>query len=98
MLHNASYFPLFFSDHDMIGCVRKIKIINYDPRTTECRDCKHYNHNDQCNDIKTSTGNRSRKHLTSITRLNISTEKCPKFSINMHQQYRKTLKEDHVNG
>ena len=49
---NASSFPLLFSDHDMIGCVRKIYTIKYDPETNECRDCKHYNHIDLCNDIK----------------------------------------------
>ena len=48
---NASSFPLLFSDHDMIGCARKIYTIKYDPETNECRDCK-YNHIDLCNDIK----------------------------------------------
>ena len=28
---NASSFPLSFSDHDMIGCMRKINIIKYNP-------------------------------------------------------------------
>ena len=32
---NASSFPLSFSDHDMIGCVKKINTIKYDPRTIE---------------------------------------------------------------
>ena len=95
---NASSFLLSSSDHDMIGCVRKINTIKYDPGTIDCRVYKNYNHNDLCNDIKTSTKNRSKKHLTSIKRLNISTRKYPKFSIDMHQQYRKTLKVDHVNG
>ena len=36
----------------MIGCVKKINTIKYDPRTIECRDYEHYNHNDLCNDIK----------------------------------------------
>ena len=36
----------------MIGCVRKINTIKYDPRTIECLDYKHYNHSDLCNDIK----------------------------------------------
>ena len=49
---NASSFRLSFSDHDMIGCVRKINTIKYDPRTIECLDYKHYNHSDLCNDIK----------------------------------------------
>ena len=48
---NASSFPLSFNDHDMIGCVRKINTIKYDPRAIECRDYKH-NHNDLWNDIK----------------------------------------------
>ena len=37
---NASSFPLLFSDHDMIGCARKIYTIKYDPETNECRDWK----------------------------------------------------------
>ena len=49
---NAPSFPLSFSDHDMFGCVRKINTIKYDPKAIECRDYKHYNHNDLCNDIK----------------------------------------------
>ena len=49
---NASSFCLSFSDHDMIGCVRKINTIKYDPRTIESLDYKHYNHSDLCNDIK----------------------------------------------
>ena len=49
---NALSFRLSFSDHDMIGCVRKINTIKYDPRTIECLDYKHYNHSDLCNDIK----------------------------------------------
>ena len=48
---NASSFPLSFSDHDMIGCVKKINTSKYDPRTIKRFDCKH-NHNDLCNDIK----------------------------------------------
>ena len=49
---NASSFPLSFSYHDMIGCVKKINTIKYDSRTIEYRDYKYYNHNDLCNDIK----------------------------------------------
>ena len=49
---NASSFPLSFSDHDMIGCVRKTNTIKWDLRTIECREYKHYNHIDLCNDIK----------------------------------------------
>ena len=49
---NASFFPLWFMDHDMIGCVRRINTIKYDPRAMECRGCKHYKHNDLCNEIK----------------------------------------------
>ena len=49
---NASSFPLSFSDHDMIGCVRKINTMKYAPKTIECRDYKHYNHDGLCNDIK----------------------------------------------
>ena len=49
---NSSSFLLSFSDHDIIGCVRKINTIKYDPRTIECRDYKHYDHNDLCNDMK----------------------------------------------
>ena len=49
---NESSFPLYFSDHDMTDCVRKISTIKYYRRTTGCRDYKHYNHNDLCNDIK----------------------------------------------
>ena len=81
---NASSCLLSSSDYDMIGCVRKINTIKYDPGTIDCRVYKNYNHNDLCNDIKTSTKNRSKKHLTSIKRLNISTQKYPKFSIDMH--------------
>ena len=95
---NASSFPLSFSDHDMIGCVRKINTIKCDPRTIKCYDYKHYNHNDLCNDIKTSTGIRSKKRLMSIKCLNISTQKYPKFSLDLQEQYRKMLKTDLVNG
>ena len=49
---NASLFPLSFSDHEMIGCVRKINTIKYDPKTIKWHDYKHYNHNDLRNDIK----------------------------------------------
>ena len=35
----------------MIGCILKINMIKYDPRTIECCDYKH-NHDDLCNDIK----------------------------------------------
>ena len=95
---NASSFPLSFSDHDMIGCVRKISTIKYDPRTIECRDYKHYNHNDLCNYIKNINWKPIEEASDVIERLIISTQKYSKFSIDMHQQYRKTLREDHVNG
>ena len=44
-------FPLSLSDHDMIGCVRKLNHIKYEPRTITCRNYTSYDSNNLCKDI-----------------------------------------------
>ena len=34
--------PVSFSDHDMIGCVRKLNHLKYNPKTIKCRNYKNY--------------------------------------------------------
>ena len=73
--------------------MRKINTTKYNQRTIEYRDDKHYNHNDLCNDMK----NINWKPIEEAPNVN-TMQKYPKFLIDRHQKYRKTLKEDHVNS
>ena len=41
-------------DHDMIGCVYKMKNYKFSARTIYCRDYTNYNPQEMCNDIRNS--------------------------------------------
>ena len=43
--------PLSLSDHDCVGCVRKLNHERFNPRTITCRDYRKYNPQDLCNDL-----------------------------------------------
>jgi len=51
-LTNISCFPLSFSDHDMIGCSRKINQLKYSHRIIECRDYRAYDPIVMCDELK----------------------------------------------
>ena len=44
-------YALSLSDHDMVGCIRKINNIRYPMRTIHCRNFKNFNSQDLNNDI-----------------------------------------------
>ncbi|CAB3993279.1 Hypothetical predicted protein [Paramuricea clavata] len=43
------------SDHEMIGCVRKLNNHSFKARTIEARDYRNYNHEDLCNNLRQSS-------------------------------------------
>ena len=43
--------PSELSDHDMVGCVRKINSQTYKPKTIMCRNFNNYNHLNVINDV-----------------------------------------------
>ena len=44
--------PAAYSDHDMVGCCRKINHIKFTPKTTTARNYTHYDHNAMANDLR----------------------------------------------
>ena len=51
-ISTISVFTTSFSDHDMVGCVRKLNNIKYPMRSIKCRDYSKYNHENLSNDVK----------------------------------------------
>ena len=50
-ISKTDVFPLSLSDHDMIGCVRKLNHIKYEPRTKMCRNYTSYHSNKLCKNM-----------------------------------------------
>ena len=44
-IQKTTVIPSCLSDHDMIGFVRKVNNIKYEPRTIQCRDYRNYDSN-----------------------------------------------------
>jgi len=44
--------PAAYSDHDMVGCIRKINHIKYEPKLTTTRNYARYDHAAMSNDLK----------------------------------------------
>ena len=42
-IRSANVFPSGFSDHDLIGCVRKVNHLRFKPKEIRCRDYSRYN-------------------------------------------------------
>ena len=51
-VHSAKVIPAGLSDHDLIGCVRKLHGIKHPSKTVTCRNFSNYNPNKFCNDLK----------------------------------------------
>ena len=43
--------PLGLSDHDMVGCVRKLNHHKFPPKLIKCRNYSRYNPNDMCSEL-----------------------------------------------
>lgn len=44
-IRSSDIFPTSFSDHDLVGCVRKLNHVKFKPKEIRCRDYSNYNHN-----------------------------------------------------
>ena len=50
-IKHVNVIPTSLSDHDMVGCVRKINHIKYQPKIIKCRDFSKYNHISLADDL-----------------------------------------------
>ena len=55
---NEEVFPMSISDHDLVGCVRKINNKTFSPKTITCRNYARYNPNSMADDLKKQNWNR----------------------------------------
>lgn len=62
----SSVIKTSLSDHDMVGCVRKMHNIKFKPRTITCRNYKHFT----ADSFKTDIGNLSFPDYCSFTDIN----------------------------
>ena len=51
VIKDTAIIPCSFSDHDIIGCVRKLNHFKYNPKQINCRDYRKYDLNELRNDI-----------------------------------------------
>ena len=50
-IYKVDVIPTSLSDHDMVGCVRKINAMKFAPRTIRCRDYIKYDKNVICREL-----------------------------------------------
>ena len=51
-ISNQNVFPLSLSDHDCVGCTRKLNNEHFDPKTIICRNYNSYNETILCDKLK----------------------------------------------
>ena len=51
-ISSTAVFPSSLSDHDLIGCVRKLHNIKYQPKTIKCRNYDNYNSDNINNELQ----------------------------------------------
>ena len=47
----SNVYPIGISDHDLIGCVRKLNHRKYTPRIITCRNYTNYDHKAMCTEL-----------------------------------------------
>ena len=57
-ISTTDVIPLSLSDHDMVGCVRKLNHQTFDHKTIHCRNYSKYNHNNLRQDLLTQSWDR----------------------------------------
>ena len=51
-ISNQDVFALSLSDHDCVGCIRKVNNARYEPKTITCRNYSNYNPANLCNKLE----------------------------------------------
>ena len=51
LIRCTEVFPSDFSDHELIGCIRKLNHLKFQPKEIKCRDYSRYNHEEMNRDI-----------------------------------------------
>lgn len=52
VIKETTVIPITFSDHDMVGCVRKLNHVKFKPKQVNCRDYRKYNKDALCQDLE----------------------------------------------
>ena len=51
-IHSVKTIPAGLSDHELIGCARKLHNVKHQPRVITCRNYSNYNHQLFCDDLR----------------------------------------------